>query len=190
MKSKITLVVLCLIIVVLGSTTIYLGLNKNKSRENIDELTNKIEELSKNVEEKEQTIENIKEVLGVEKEEQTNDVPVLTNKGNVKTYFNEDESIMLMLSEYKGRNFSANKSSSVDVHYFAYDELAKNAILNQVTGEYYFTEGKINFISTNNFSMGKITSSANPNGRQILTIDYDENSDIITIGNVTLKLKK
>ncbi len=191
MKSKLTLIILCLIIIVLGGIAVYLGLNTNKSRDDVNELTSKVEELTKNLEEKEQTIENVKNALETNKEEK-DDIATTSNVGKVKFYFNDDESIMLMLAEYDDRAFGTAKASSTDVHYFAYDELEKQGIANQVMGSYYINNGKINFYCQNNFQMGKmsVSSSPNSNGGQTISIDYDENSDVITIGNVTLKQKK
>lgn len=168
MKSKITLIILLVIILFLIALSIFFGVNYMKNRLISNALNDQIANLTDLLEEKH-----------IELDEQNEE-----NGKNKTTYFvSEDNKYLLILVDAEDRN------SSDDVErYFILVESDTNSSTTYA-GEYNLEEGEISLMFNNQVISINNVNADDVNGTARITFDYDEENGTVMLGETQLVKK-
>ena len=168
MKSKITLIILLVIILFLIALSIFFGVNYMKNRLISNALNDQIANLTDLLEEKH-----------IELDEQNEE-----NGKNKTTYFvSEDNKYLLILVDAEDRN------SSDDVErYFILVESDTNSSTTYA-GEYNLEEGEIALMFNNQVISINNVNADDVNGTARITLDYDEKNGTVMLGETQLVKK-
>ncbi len=168
MKSKITLIILLVIILFLIALSIFFGVNYMKNRLISNALNDQIANLTDLLEEKH-----------IELDEQNEE-----NGKNKTTYFvSEDNKYLLILVDAEDRN------SSDDVErYFILVESDTNSSTTYA-GEYNLEEGEIALMFNNQVISINNVNADDVNGTARITLDYDEENGTVMLGETQLVKK-
>lgn len=168
MKSKITLIILLVIILFLIALSIFFGVNYMKNRLISNALNDQIANLTDLLEEKH-----------IELDEQNEE-----NGKNKTTYFvSEDNKYLLILVDAEDRN------SSDDVErYFILVESDTNSSTTYA-GEYNLEEGEIALMFNNQVISINNVNADDVNGTARITFDYDEENGTVMLGETQLVKK-
>ena len=190
MKSKITLIILIVVIVFLGALTFFFGYKYLNSDEKINELTAQVTDLNTQIEEKDNIIKQNEEKSNnaVEEVPQVEDN---TQESQNKSQFfcSEDDRCYIILSQFNTRGYVGGKNNDSADNYFIMMYDYGNA-RDYMCGSYYIENGKINLLLSGHNNHIRGLDIEEKNGSESTSLNYAEPNGTIYNDTVTLYLEK
>ena len=190
MKSRITLIILIVVIVFLGALTFFFGYKYLNSDEKINELTAQVTDLNTQIEEKDNIIQqNEEEKNNVTEETQEVEQNVQESQNKSQFFCSEDDRCYIILSQFNTRGYVGGKNNDSADNYFIMMYDYGNA-RDYMCGQYYIENGKINLLLSGHNNHIQGIEIEEKNGSESTSLNYDETNKIIYNDNVTLYLEK
>ena len=190
MKSRITLIILIVVIVFLGALSFFFGYKYLKKKKKINELTAQVTDLNTQIEEKDNIIKQNEEKSNnaVEEVPQVEDN---TQESQNKSQFfcSEDDRCYIILSQFNTRGYVGGKNNDSADNYFIMMYDYGNA-RDYMCGSYYIENGKINLLLSGHNNHIRGLDIEEKNGSESTSLNYDETNGTIYNDNVTLYLEK
>lgn len=179
MKSKITLIILLVVIIFLGALSFFFGYKYLNIKSEISTLNERIDVMTKLVENMDEEQKDT-----VEKEENIVE-EVKEDKINKTTYYeSEDKKYLLTLVEYENRKISSKNTSDPEKYFVLVESYPQTANIN--AGSYYFADNTIRLIFNKENVSYLDVEIQDIYGTTSATLNYSEEEGVIYLGNVKL----
>lgn len=195
MKSKITLIILIVVIVFLGALSFFFGYKYLNSNDKVNELTAQVTDLNTQIEDKDNTIKQMEEEKNSNTEEtqQTEETQVENNtqeSQNKSQFFcSEDDRCYIILSQFNTRGYVGGKDNDSSDNYFMMMYDYGNS-RDYMCGQYYIENGKINLSLSGHNNHMRGLDIEEKYGSESTSLNYDEANGVISNDSITLYLEK
>lgn len=184
MKKNITLIIMLIMVIILVALSLILGFKYVNNKKNLEKTNEEVATLTKQTEDLKSELEKVNQELTEANEKlKESDETKNTETSSIKTmnYVSADNNLRISLIEY-----GKNASSCVVT-------LKDGLSISYCGGYWYVSEGKLYLVFNSNYngflSLVGLQAEKNSNGGYTLKMDYSEEADEISIGNVKVYKK-